>query len=85
MYQPSHLHNKTTYHRAACFRMFIIKSGPRMPSGNPGKFSTSVVAMSCPPTDEAPVLGMGWVGGSGVGKKGVWRATILTYLRKSRA
>ncbi len=35
--------------RSACSRNFIISSGPRMPSGNPGKFSTSVVSMSCPP------------------------------------
>lgn len=26
-----------------------IKSGPVIPSGNPGKFSTSVVVINCPP------------------------------------
>ena len=35
--------------RSACSRNFIMSSGPMMPSGNPGKFSTSVVSMSCPP------------------------------------
>jgi hypothetical protein len=35
--------------RSACSRNFIISSGPRMPSGKPGKFSTSVVSMSWPP------------------------------------
>jgi hypothetical protein len=35
--------------RAACSRMFCISSGPMMPFGKPGKFSTSVVSMSCPP------------------------------------
>ena len=33
----------------ACLRMLSIKSGPMIPSGNPGKFSTSVVVISCPP------------------------------------
>ena len=35
--------------RSACFRIRSIKSGPLMPSGNPGKFSTSVVVINCPP------------------------------------
>lgn len=29
--------------------MFSIRSGPIIPVGNPGKFSTSVVFMSSPP------------------------------------
>ena len=33
----------------ACFFMFSTRSGPWIPSGNPGKFSTSVVRESCPP------------------------------------
>jgi len=32
-----------------CFLKFSIISGPMMPSGNPGKFSTSVVVVSWPP------------------------------------
>ena len=35
--------------RAACSRKRPMRSGPMMPSGKPGKFSTSVVSMSCPP------------------------------------
>ena len=35
--------------RIACLRMFSISSGPWMPSGKPGKFSTRVVMASCPP------------------------------------
>ena len=35
--------------RWACLFMSSIRSGPWMPSGKPGKFSTSVVNMSCPP------------------------------------
>src|ERR1700730_390890 len=35
--------------RSACLRMFSTSCGPRMPSGSPGKFSTSVVRASCPP------------------------------------
>jgi hypothetical protein len=34
---------------SACACIFIISSGPMMPSGKPGKFSTSVVVVSCPP------------------------------------
>src|SRR5712692_4700811 len=33
----------------ACLRMFSISSGPMMPSGKPGKFSTCVVRESWPP------------------------------------
>lgn len=33
----------------ACARILSISSGPWMPSGKPGKFSTSVVPISCPP------------------------------------
>ena len=35
--------------RSAWARNAVISSGPMIPSGNPGKFSTSVVNMSCPP------------------------------------
>ena len=35
--------------RSAWLRMFSIRSGPMMPSGKPGKFSTSVVFISAPP------------------------------------
>src|SRR5882724_2275248 len=34
---------------SACLRMFAISSGPMIPSGSPGKFSTCVVRESCPP------------------------------------
>mmetsp|Transcript_9820 Transcript_9820/g.24861 ORF Transcript_9820/g.24861 Transcript_9820/m.24861 type:complete len:220 (+) Transcript_9820:913-1572(+) len=36
-------------HLSAWFRIRSMRSGPVIPSGNPGKFSTSVVVMSCPP------------------------------------
>ena len=35
--------------RSAWARNPAISSGPMMPSGNPGKFSTSVVSISWPP------------------------------------
>src|SRR5690606_15065465 len=35
--------------RWACWRIRVISSGPMMPSGKPGKFSTSVVSINCPP------------------------------------
>ncbi len=35
--------------RVACFFMFSMSSGPWMPSGQPGKFSTRVVMESWPP------------------------------------
>src|SRR5437867_1307800 len=35
--------------RAACLRIFSIRWGPRIPSGKPGKFSTSGVRLSWPP------------------------------------
>src|SRR5690606_8646039 len=35
--------------RAACWRMLFIRSGPMIPSGKPGKFSTRVVRVSWPP------------------------------------
>src|SRR5829696_6607176 len=38
--------------RSACVRMSSISCGPWMPSGNPGKFSTSVVVISAPPNCE---------------------------------
>lgn len=42
--------NKSIFHvwplKLTCLRMLAMRSGPRMPSGKPGKFSTSLVAMS---------------------------------------
>ena len=35
--------------RSACARISAISSGPMMPSRKPGKFSTIVVSISCPP------------------------------------
>ena len=35
--------------RTACFFKSSINSGPVIPSGYPGKFSTSVVVVNCPP------------------------------------
>jgi hypothetical protein len=35
--------------RSACARISAMRSGPMIPSRKPGKFSTSVVVMSCPP------------------------------------
>ena len=35
--------------RSACWRKLPISSGPMIPSGKPGKFSTSVVSISWPP------------------------------------
>ena len=40
--------------RSACLRIESISSGPRMASGNPGKFSTSVVCISAPPAVTEP-------------------------------
>jgi hypothetical protein len=40
---------KSAPNRSACLRMLAIRSGPMSPSGNPGKFSTIVVSVSCPP------------------------------------
>ncbi len=40
--------------RSACLRIESIRSGPRMPSGKPGKFSTSVVFISAPPAVTEP-------------------------------
>lgn len=34
--------------------MFVIRSGPSMPSGKPGKFSISAVVVSAPSTKIAP-------------------------------
>ncbi len=41
--------SKRVPNRSACFFIFSMSSGPRIPSGNPGKFSTSLVMVSCPP------------------------------------
>ena len=52
--------------------MFSMSSGPWMPSGKPGKFSTSVVVMSAPPAsrnaceDQGLETCPGRVDGSGV-------------------
>src|SRR5215510_6425866 len=35
--------------RSACARISVIRSGPIIPSRNPGQFSTIVVSISCPP------------------------------------
>src|SRR6185436_14127461 len=35
--------------RSACARISAIRSGPMMPSRNPGQLSTIVVSISCPP------------------------------------
>jgi hypothetical protein len=45
--------------RSDCCRMRAMRSGPEMPSGNAGKFSTSVVVVSWPPAGRTPsrVLG----------------------------
>ena len=40
--------------RSACLRRWSIRSGPMIPSGKPGKFSTSVVCMSAPPAVTDP-------------------------------
>ena len=39
----------TVPNRSACARIFTISSGPSIPSGKPGKFSTSLVSISWPP------------------------------------
>ena len=40
--------------RSAWLRRFSISSGPRIPEGKPGKFSTSVVFISAPPAVTEP-------------------------------
>jgi len=35
--------------RSDCFLKFSVISIPEIPSGKPGKFSTSVVVVNCPP------------------------------------
>src|SRR5687768_7877259 len=35
--------------RSACARISVMRSGPMMPSRNPGQFSTIVVSINCPP------------------------------------
>ncbi|KAK6941807.1 hypothetical protein RJ641_027184, partial [Dillenia turbinata] len=42
-------YGKSTMRKPAGLQYRSIKSGPVIPSGNPGKFSTSVVIISCPP------------------------------------
>ncbi len=39
--------------------MFSISAGPMIPSGKPGKFSTSVVFISAPPAVMEPAKTMG--------------------------
>ena len=46
---------KTVPKRAAWARIASMSSGPSTPSGKPGKFSTSVVFINCPPGVNAPV------------------------------
>jgi len=48
-----------------CFFMFSMISGPMMPSGNPGKFSRSVVVVSWPPAQEKTQNGIHIVGNWG--------------------
>jgi hypothetical protein len=43
------LYWKRVPNRSAWARMRFISSVPSTPSGKPGKFSTSVVVVSCPP------------------------------------
>ena len=45
--------------RSACARISAIRSGPMMPSRNPGQFSTSVVSISCPPAS-SPSMSRGF-------------------------
>ena len=45
--------------RSACARISAISSGPMMPSRNPGKFSTAVVSINCPP-DSSPSMTNGF-------------------------
>lgn len=40
---------------ACCFICFM-SSSPLIPVGNPGKFSTSVVSVSCPPGGNPPAI-----------------------------
>ena len=62
--------------RSACSRILVISSGPMMPSGKPGKFSTSVVSISWPPgwslvDDGSPSMHQrGEVGAGGVDRGG---------------
>ncbi|CPU62858.1 Uncharacterised protein [Mycobacteroides abscessus] len=52
-------HSMRAPNRSACFCMWSMSSGPMIPSGNPGKFSTSVVFINAPPavTDPASTSG----------------------------
>src|SRR5215831_1192600 len=40
---------------AAWSRMAAISSGPMMPLGKPGKFSTAVVSINCPPASSPSI------------------------------
>jgi hypothetical protein len=42
--------------RSACSRICPISSGPMIPSRNPGKFSTSVVSINCPPASSPSIM-----------------------------
>ena len=42
--------------RSDCSRNFAMRSGPMIPSGKPGKFSTSVVSMSWPPACRPSIM-----------------------------
>ena len=46
----------TVPNRSDCARKRSHSSGPPMPSGKPGKFSTSVVVVSCPPAAMPPAI-----------------------------
>ena len=41
--------------RSACARISTMRSGPMMPSRNPGQFSTIVVSISCPPASSPSI------------------------------
>ena len=45
--------------RAACARISAIRSGPMIPSRNPGQLSTIVVSISCPPAS-SPSMSSGF-------------------------
>ena len=67
---PTHAENSPTFLKAtfstssstifapnlsACLRILSMSFGPMIPSGNPGKFSTSVVNINCPPQEVPPI------------------------------
>ena len=48
--------SKVAPKRSAWARMCCISSGPVTPSGKPGKFSTSVVSINCPPAPKPSMM-----------------------------